>query len=537
MPTRAGRRWISLTTLLVKLSNAGIFVMLCLHTITHPESNRGVWWDGEAGESAQQISPPLPAYLAWAKLANRYCKYSNVILADVYNEPHGASWETWRDYVRRVGDSILERCPRWLIAAQGAGGGTSEGYWWGENIAGQVESPIILRLPNRLVLSPHVYGHGEQAYMHDPTFPRNLPAVWSSHFGRVAEESDVPLIIGEWGGVWVDTSFHGREFSSTAVWQRAFAAYLVEKGFGSFYWTLNDNSRRTGSLFFEMPIEKKSWRCFLRFRLRLFRSSRRCGWYSPALLRFPCSHQWHLHSPRSRLHHHRAHRLHRLLLSRHLHPLRHPPPIPPPPSSPLPSPPSPLPRPPPFAPPLAPLPAIAPDTFASTNAACAAPTSAVASDASFWICCRFAERNTSRHWHCCFGPSALAVALFLRCSRAARKSSSTQPARRVGDNDRVRLRQTSGSQKSSPVDPSSDSQFWVTADATCVQGVGVPLEQSLPRADSKQRVARHMSQSREVVLELTETRESRAASYREPKTNASGGATASAFTSKACDLD
>lgn len=230
-----------------RLRAAGVFVMLGLHTVTHPESNTGKWWDSDTGENSHQTS--LPAYSAWIKLADRFCTSNNVILADVFNEPHEADWTTWRGYVQRAGDLILSRCPRWLIAAQGAGRGTSEGYWWGENVLGQLTQPITLQLPHRLVLSPHVYGHGNQWYMDDPLFPANLPAVWDAHFGIVRTQTDVPLLIGEWGGVWVDTTFHGRSYASTAVWQQRFAAYLLNRSIGCFYWTLNDNSMRTGSLF------------------------------------------------------------------------------------------------------------------------------------------------------------------------------------------------------------------------------------------------------------------------------------------------
>ena len=252
--------WETLAVLddvVTRLRDAGIFVMLGLHTISHPENNNPVWWDEDAGEQPQQEHPVLPVFAAWAKLSDRYCAHSNVLLADVFNEPSGADWSTWRDYVQRVGELILARCPRWLIAAQGAGGYTAEQYWYGENIGPQRNQPIALSVPSRLVLSPHVYGHGSQDYMADPDFPDNLAEVWDRHFGRVAQDTGVPLLVGEWGGVWADTSFRGRVFAATDVWQHAFATYLAARGYGSFYWTLNDNSFRTGSLFRDAHRDEK----------------------------------------------------------------------------------------------------------------------------------------------------------------------------------------------------------------------------------------------------------------------------------------
>ena len=42
----------------------------------------------------------------------------------------------------------------------------------------QVYEPIVLPVENRLVLSPHTYGHFNFGYIrYDPSFPLNLPGV------------------------------------------------------------------------------------------------------------------------------------------------------------------------------------------------------------------------------------------------------------------------------------------------------------------------------------------------------------------------
>ena len=126
------------------------------------------------------------------------------------------------------------------------GGGS---YWWGENIVGQITDPIVLPIPNRLVLSPHSYGHGNKwyvqpasfhvlpcpstafhslsppsaslppsipfhsfpspsiRYMTDPSFPNNMPGVWNGLWGRTAGLTGAPIIVGEWGGGWVAHEF------------------------------------------------------------------------------------------------------------------------------------------------------------------------------------------------------------------------------------------------------------------------------------------------------------------------------------------
>eukprot|EP00966_Prymnesium_polylepis_P311899 7206879-Prymnesium_polylepis.1 len=113
----------------------------------------------------------------------------NVIMADVFNEPYAVDWATWKRFVQDVGAQILARCPRWLIVAEGVansgdGNCCCGGCWWGENVAAQLVNPIVLPIENRLVLSPHVYGHGGHMYMSARNFPNNMPSVWAAHWGH-----------------------------------------------------------------------------------------------------------------------------------------------------------------------------------------------------------------------------------------------------------------------------------------------------------------------------------------------------------------
>ena len=139
--------------------------------------------------------------------------------------------------------------PRWLIMVEGIANqeaspacrnATGDSWcWWGENILGQLRRPLNLSLPNRLVLSPHAYGHGDQPYFTAPDFPANMPGIWDALWGQIPERAGVPVIVGEWGGLW----------ESTAVWQTWMQDYLVGKKISSFYWALNDNARSTGGLY------------------------------------------------------------------------------------------------------------------------------------------------------------------------------------------------------------------------------------------------------------------------------------------------
>ena len=51
------------------------------------------------------------------------------------------------------------------------------------------------------------------------------------------------------GGVCNDTVWNGRSIPGTAAWQAALLTFLNGRGVSWFFWTLNDNSFSTGSLF------------------------------------------------------------------------------------------------------------------------------------------------------------------------------------------------------------------------------------------------------------------------------------------------
>lgn len=241
-----------------RLRTAGIFVMLDMHTVVQPEANTGLWCG--YGETCTDESE-APLLQAWETLATRYCSsHPNVIAADLFNEPYLATWgvgeqgKRWDLAASRIGNAVLARCARWLIVVEGVGshdgGGSSmcapHGCSWGENIQGHATHPIQLVDQSKLVLSPHLYGHG--AHSSDPSFPSSLAAVWWQHWARLPNETGTAVLLGEWGGLWEAAEWNGMR-PSTKVWQQTLATFLAEKGVGHFYWTLNPNSFRTGSLY------------------------------------------------------------------------------------------------------------------------------------------------------------------------------------------------------------------------------------------------------------------------------------------------
>lgn len=186
----------------------------------------------------------------WQMLAQRYYGNDTVIAVDLHNEPKGeATWGTgeiatdWRLAAERAGNAILDVNPYLLIFVQGIDHFGSDYYWWGGNLSGVAKHPVRLKVPNRVVYTPHDYGPGvfQQGWFLDPTFPRNLPQVWDKYWGYIHKRGLAPVVLGEFGGRSVGSDAEGQ-------WQQALLNYLHENRIGFINWTLNPNSSDTGGI-------------------------------------------------------------------------------------------------------------------------------------------------------------------------------------------------------------------------------------------------------------------------------------------------
>ena len=191
----------------------------------------------------------------WKALASRYASKTNVIGADLKNEPHGeATWGTgaandWRRAAELAGNAVLANAPNWLVFVEGiegavAGGQQLDRHWWGGNLEGVRNNPVRLNVANRLVYSPHEYGPGvfAQPWFSSPNVESILADRWEKGFGYIHDGGTAPILIGEFGAknVGPDT-VEGR-------WIRQFADYLAEKGISWTFWAWNPNSGDTGGV-------------------------------------------------------------------------------------------------------------------------------------------------------------------------------------------------------------------------------------------------------------------------------------------------
>ncbi|MBW4629118.1 MAG: cellulase family glycosylhydrolase [Brasilonema octagenarum HA4186-MV1] len=190
---------------------------------------------------------------SWTLLAKRYKGYSNVIGADLKNEPHGrASWGTgdrptdWRLAAERAGNSILSVNPNWLILVEGVVGNVPNQkqpiYAWGANLEGVRKYPVRLKVPKKLVYSPHEYAAPHLPWVKEPILPGNLYKRLEIGFHYIATQGIAPIWIGEFGGNQVDTK------SNEGIWQRWFVDYINQKKLSFTYWCWNPNSKDTGGI-------------------------------------------------------------------------------------------------------------------------------------------------------------------------------------------------------------------------------------------------------------------------------------------------
>ncbi|KYC38515.1 glycoside hydrolase [Scytonema hofmannii PCC 7110] len=191
----------------------------------------------------------------WKMLADRYKNQTNIIGADLKNEPHGkASWGTndvatdWRLAAERAGNAILEVNPNWLIVVGGVEKNVPNQklpkHWQGGNLEGVQRYPVRLSNRSKLVYSPHEYGPGvaDQPWFSERSFPKNLINRWQIGFHYISSQNRAPILIGEFGGRQVDTS------SKEGIWQNEFVKYIKEKNLSFAYWSWNPNSADTGGL-------------------------------------------------------------------------------------------------------------------------------------------------------------------------------------------------------------------------------------------------------------------------------------------------
>ncbi len=255
----------------------------------------------EAGWTAQQngLWYSLPAYTPqswiadWVTLARRYRDNPAVVGFDLRNEPHshgpgeeivglgylheGATWgpfegvdnpaSDWRLAAQQAGNAILAVDPHVLIVVEGVqiypyrnpikgptcdtgvpatGLYCADVYWWGGNLAGAKNYPVVLSLPHHLVYSAHEYGpemHGQRWIT--PTMGEfDWQQEMYRHWGFLLDQTGpnaAPVWIGEFGTTTTsDLGVHDLRGNSQGRWFSSLVHYLQRyPATGWSYWAIN----------------------------------------------------------------------------------------------------------------------------------------------------------------------------------------------------------------------------------------------------------------------------------------------------------
>lgn len=235
-----------LDKIMVELNRQQIYILLDHH---RPDCNAisQLWYTDTYSE--QTWTEDL------ALMADRYKELDYFLGIDIKNEPHGsATWGTgnestdWDRAAALAAAAVLGANPNLLVFVEGIQENTdcssSTNHWWGGNLEPQACHPLEIPA-DKLVLSPHVYGPDvyAQPYFSDADFPENMPTIWETHFGFLANQGYV-LAPGEFGGKYG----HGGD-SRDVMWQDSLIDYFVDKQICNlFYWSWNPNSGDTGGI-------------------------------------------------------------------------------------------------------------------------------------------------------------------------------------------------------------------------------------------------------------------------------------------------
>ncbi|WP_025742140.1 cellulase family glycosylhydrolase [Aquimarina pacifica] len=216
--------------------------------------NEEVWYTDEYSEE-RWIND-------WLFLADRYKEYSAVVAMDLNNEPHGSTWgdsnpaTDWNKAAERCGNAILEVNPDVLIMVEGVGEFEGDTWWWGGQLKGAGQYPVVLSDPSKLIYSAHEYGPevAQQDWFEAPNFPENMPALWEEHYHYLYESNTSPILIGEFG-IRNQNAYGGIAYT----W---FTEYMDFMGdiYSWTFWTMNPNSGDTGGILQDDWTSVNQWK-------------------------------------------------------------------------------------------------------------------------------------------------------------------------------------------------------------------------------------------------------------------------------------
>jgi endoglucanase len=223
----------------------------------------GLWYDANTSET-QWINN-------WLFVVDRYKNDSTVVGVGLFNEPHhdeaippghlGPEWApdgvnatiNWRTAAIRCGNAIHKVNPNLLIAVQGLDVYKGQYGLWGGVFLGQLDAPLNLTVPNKLIFETHDLGPStfNQSYYNAPDFPSNLPAQWDRMWGFLWDRNMTPVWVGEFGAKfdpYCTSPLCLTVLRQEQLWLGELTRYIQNKSLPWTWWSWDPTSADTGGL-------------------------------------------------------------------------------------------------------------------------------------------------------------------------------------------------------------------------------------------------------------------------------------------------
>jgi endoglucanase len=200
----------------------------------------------------------------WVTLAKMFAGDPTVVGFDLRNEPHtpagdtyaeGATWGTGvastdvRLAYEQAGDAILAVDPGALIFCEGISeypdASSATGFdttWWGGDLQGVAQFPVVLSSAGHVVYSAHDYGPDlfQQTWFNSSTTPASLDAVWNQYWGYISTQGIAPVWVGEFGTDNTAADVESSAAGSQGQWFESLVSYIAaHPTMGWTYWALN----------------------------------------------------------------------------------------------------------------------------------------------------------------------------------------------------------------------------------------------------------------------------------------------------------
>ena len=153
----------------------------------------GHWYSKWVGSTYSGWEMPEATVLQnWKKVAAALCGQWNIVGVDLMSDVNEATWgaqelSDWDLAAMRLGNQVLEQCPRWMVLVHGIGPSpTLPDAIAGANLAAATQSPVLLSNPEKVAYVAQLRGPsaGQHSYFGEH-FPGSLADVFAKQWGAV----------------------------------------------------------------------------------------------------------------------------------------------------------------------------------------------------------------------------------------------------------------------------------------------------------------------------------------------------------------